>query len=80
MLRKNNRRPQPNSRDKTYHALKHPNGTQTIYRADLFMESATAARGRMAIDHEGKKTPVKPFVVTKDSPERHIHPRHKRVA
>jgi hypothetical protein len=59
MQRKENRRPQPNPRDKTYHALNHKNGQQTLYRADLFMDSATAARGRMAIDHERKKKEVK---------------------
>ncbi len=79
MLRKDNRRPQP--KVKTYHALKHKNGKETYYRTDLFMESALGARGRIAIDHEGRKrVPTTPFEVTKDNPSRHIHPRHLRAA
>jgi hypothetical protein len=81
MQRKDNRRPQPNPRDKTYHALNHKNGQITIYRTDLFADSATGARGRIAIDHEGRvKVLAEPFLPTKDNPSRHIHPRHKRAA
>jgi hypothetical protein len=54
---------------------------RTEERKKVFEESATAASARHAIDREGRPDLYpEPFVPTKDSPERHIHPRHKRTA
>jgi alpha-D-ribose 1-methylphosphonate 5-phosphate C-P lyase len=50
-------------------------------RREALEESATGARKRHQIDSEGRSRGEKRvFIVTKDSPERHIHPRHKKVA
>lgn len=54
---------------------------RTEAKKKVFDEGATAAKRRHKIDTEGRvKKAVELFVPTKDSPERHIHPRHKRAA